>query len=174
MSNRNRKDLAPLDHCIRAVRGSQVILDSDLAEIYGVPAKALNQAVRRNSDRFPADFAFRLTQAETAILRSQIVTSRSAHGGRRHSAWVFTEHGALMAASVLRSPQAVEMSVYVVRAFVRLRDFARGHGAITATLRALERKVVGHDEALKELFAALRAIIRAPHTPSRPIGFKHK
>ena len=174
MTDSSRKDLVRLDERIRAVRGFQVIVDSDLAKIYGVPTKALNQAVRRNLGRFPADFAFQLTHEEMVILRSQIVTSRSGHGGRRHSAWVFTEHGALMAASVLSSPRAVEMSVFVVRAFVRLRDLARDHATIAATLAALERKVVGRDEALREVFAALRAIIRPPQKTGSPIGFQNK
>jgi hypothetical protein len=164
MTDSIRKDLVRLDERIRAVRGFQVIVDSDLAEVFGVPTKALNQAVRRNPERFPADFAFQLTQKEMVILRSQIVTSSSGHGGRRHSAWVFTEHGALMAASVLSSP----------RAFVRLRDLTRGHSAIAATLAALERKVVGHDDALREVFAALRVIIGPPQKNSRPIGFQNK
>lgn len=173
MTESRRKDLVRLDGRIRAVRGFQVIMDSDLAEIYGVPTKALNQAVRRNPERFPADFAFQLTREETVSLRSRTVTSRSGHGGTRHSAWVFTEHGTLMVASVLRSPRAIEMSVFVVRAFVRLRDLARDHATIAATLAALERKVVGHDEALREVFAALRAITRPRQRASRPIGFQN-
>ena len=174
MADSSRKDVARLDARIRSVRGFQIIVDSDLAEVYGVPTKALNQAVRRNLERFPADFAFRLTHEEMIILRSQIVTSRSGHGGRRHSAWVYTEHGALMAASVLSSSRAVEMSVFVVRVFVRLRDLARGHARIAATLAALERKVVGHDEALRDVFATLRAILTPPRKTSRPIGFQSK
>jgi len=159
---------------IRTVRGVQVILDDELAEIYGIPTRALNQAVRRNLARFPADFAFQLTREEMVILRSQSVISRSGHGGRRHSAWAFTEHGALMAASVLSTSRAVEMSVFVVRAFVRLRDLTRGHAALAANLAALERKVIGHDEDLKTVFAALRAIIGTPKKAGRPIGFQSK
>ena len=174
MPTLSRKKLARLGECIHAVRGFQVIVDSDLAQTYGVPTKALNQAVRRNVARFPDDFAFQLNPEEMLILRSQTVTSSSGHGGRRHSGWVFTEHGALMAASVLSSPRAIEMSVFVVRAFVRLRDLSRSHATIAATLVALERKVVGHDEALKEVFAALRAIIRPPQKPDRAIGFHNR
>jgi len=141
---------------IRTVRGLQIILDADLAEVYGVPTRVLNQAVRRNRARFPEDFAFQLAHEEMVILRSQIVISSSGHGGRRHSAWAFTEHGAIMAAAVLNSARAVQMSVFVVRAFVRLKDLARGHAAP------------------KAVFAALRAIIEPPKKAGRPIGFRGK
>ena len=107
MAYSSRKKLVRLGECIHVVRGFQVIVDGDLAQAYGVPTKALNQAVRRNLARFPDDFAFQLSPEEMAILRSQTVTSSSGHGGRRHSAWVFTEHGALMPASVLSSPRAI-------------------------------------------------------------------
>lgn len=159
MAKTSDQDLVRLEGRIRLVRGVQIILDSDLADLYGVATRALNQAFRRNLARFPADFAFRLTREETGNLRSQSVISSSGHGGRRHSAWAFTEHGALMAALVLNSSRAVETSVFVVRAFVRLRDMARGHATLAATLAALERRVVGHDEALKEVFAALHALV---------------
>ena len=159
---------------IRPVRGQSVILDSDLAAIYGVTTTVLNQAVKRNRERFPDDFLLRLTSDEFADLKSQSVTSSSGHGGRRKLPWAFTEHGAIMAASVLNSPRAVEMSVFVVRAFVRLRDFARTHAEIAAKLSALERKVTGHDEDLKRMFAALRGLLDPPTKPSRPIGFGKK
>jgi len=103
---------------ILAIRGENVMLDSDLARVYGVTTKALNQAVKRNEERFPEDFAFQLTPEEIGNLKSQFVTSSSGHGGRRKPPWVFTEHGAIMAATVLNSPSAVEMSVFVVRAFI--------------------------------------------------------
>src|SRR5579863_5241152 len=109
-----------LDRLIHEVRGQKIMLDADLAEVYGVTTKALNQAVKRNADRFPADFAFLLTRQEVASLRSQIVTSKS-RGGRRYLPYAFTEHGAIMAANVLNSPRAVQMSVFVVRAFVKMR-----------------------------------------------------
>jgi hypothetical protein len=150
------------------------MLDDDLARVYGVPTRALNQAVRRNGERFPRDFAFQLSQDEFDVLRSQTVISNPGRGGRRYPPWAFTEHGAIMAASVLNSPRAVEMSVFVVRAFVRLRDFARTHAEIAAKLSALERKVTGHDEDLKRMFAALRGLLEPPMKPSRPIGFGKK
>ena len=174
MADTSSKDVVRLEQRIRTLRGVQIILDADLAEVYGVPTRVLNQAVRRNRARFPEDFAFQLAHEEMVILRSQIVISSSGHGGRRHSAWAFTEHGAIMAASVLSTSQAVEMSVFVVRAFVRLKDLARGHAALAASLAALERKVVGHDADLKAVFAALRAIIEPPKKAGRPIGFRGK
>jgi hypothetical protein len=174
MADTISKDVVRLEQRIRTIRGVQVILDGDLAEVYGVSTRALNQAVRRNIRRFPADFAFQLARAEMINLRSQIVISSSGHGGKRHSAWAFTEHGAIMAASILSTPQAVEMSVFVVRAFVRLKALTRGHAVLAASLAALERKVIGHDADLKAVFAALRAIIEPPKQASRPIGFPDK
>ncbi len=126
---------------IQSIRGLQVLLDKDLAAIYGVPTKIFNQAIKRNLDRFPEDFRFQLSPDELANLRSQSVTSSLEHGGRRYLPWAFTEHGAIMAASVLSSPRAVEMSVFVVRAFVHLRDFARTHAELGKQLAALEFRV---------------------------------
>jgi hypothetical protein len=156
---------------ILPVRGLAVILDSDLAAIYGVTTAALNQAVKRNRERFPEDFVFQLTADESTNLISQSVTSNSGHGGRRKLAWAFTEHGAIMAASVLSSPRAVEMSVFVVRAFVRLRDFARGHVELAAKLRQLERRVAGHDSEIAGIIEAIRQLTSPPATPRRAIGF---
>lgn len=155
---------------ILEIRGENVMLDSNLAEAYGVTTKALNQAVKRNQGRFPGDFVFRLNHEEMDSLRSQFVTTKG-RGGRRTLPWAFTEHGAIMAAAVLNSPQAVEMSVFVVRAFIRLREFARGHAEITKRLDALEQKVSGHDDALKQMFAALRELLSPPEKPRRGIGF---
>jgi hypothetical protein len=157
---------------IQSLRGLQVLLDSDLAAIYGVTTAALNQAVRRNEARFPADFLFRLSPEETARLKSQSVTSNPGRGGRRKRPWAFTEHGAIMAASVLNSPRAVEMSVFVVRAFVQLRDFARTHAELGKQLATLERRVVAHDADLKQVFAALRRLLEPPKSPRSRIGFK--
>ncbi len=153
------------------MRGHKVLLDSDLAAIYGVETRTLNQAVQRNLARFPEDFAFRLVRAEALALTSQTVMSKSGRGGRRHAPWVFTEHGSIMAASILNSPRAVEMSVFVVRAFVRLRDFARGHEELARQLAALERRVAGHDVELQSVLAALRRLLEPPSRPRRPIGF---
>ncbi len=170
------KTLAPLhvESKILEIRGERVMLDADLADVYGVTTKALNQAIKRNLDRFPADFRFQLTPEELDSLRSQIVTSKEGRGGRRYSPFVFTEHGALMAATVLNSPRAVEMSVFVVRAFVRLREYARGHAEIAKRLDALERKVTSHDEDLREMFDALRTLLTPSPRSSREIGFAKK
>jgi hypothetical protein len=142
--------LKDIESQILDLRDGRVILDRDLAEAYGVKTRALNQAVRRNLERFPEDFAFQLTfeeAAEARRSRSQSVTMKRGQNVK-YRPWAFTEHGAIMVATVLNSPQAVEMSVFVVRAFIRLRQFARGHSEITKRLDALEQKVAGHGDAL--------------------------
>jgi hypothetical protein len=161
----------PLDPPIVEIRGQNVILDSDLARAYGVTTAILNQGVKRNAARFPADFRFQVTGEEFANLMSQIVTSSSGHGGRRKLPWAYTEHGAIMAATVLNSLQAVEMSVFIVRVFIRLRQFARGHAEITERLDALERRVTGHDDDLREMFDTLRALLAPSPRNTRKIGF---
>lgn len=166
----------PVVERILDVRGEKVILDSDLAAIYGVETRVLNQAMKRNAERFPQDFAFQLTLEEAEGLRR----SRSQHvilkrgQNVKYRPWAFTEHGAIMAASVLNSPSAVEMSVYVVRAFVRLRLFARTHAGLARQLAAVERRVAGHDEDLKQVLGALRRLLEPPAKPRRPIGFAGK
>jgi hypothetical protein len=159
---------------ILEIRGQKVVMDADLAALYEVLTKALNQAVARNLDRFPGDFRFQLTAKEANALRSQFVTSNKRRGGRRYLPWVFTEHGALMAASVLNSARAVEMSVYIVRAFVRLREYARGHGEITKRLDAIERRVTDHDENLRDMFDSLRELLTPSTRTTREIGFAKK
>lgn len=153
------------------VRGQKVLLDKDLADLYGVPTKRLNEQVKRNAERFPADFMFQLTEEEFGHLRSQIATSSSAHGGRRSPPYAFTEHGAIMAATVLSSPKAIELSVFVVRAFVQLREMLSSHKELAAKLDALERKVGSHDQAIAGLIDAIRQLT-APQEPKRQgIGF---
>lgn len=154
---------------ILMVRGQRVLIDSDLAELYGVETKRLNEQIRRNADRFPADFMFQLNDEEVDNLKSQFATS--SWGGRRKMPRVFTEHGAIMAASVLNSARAVEMSVYVVRAFVQLRAVLVDHKALADKLAALERRVSGHDNSLAEVISALRALMAQPRPSQRPIGF---
>ncbi|MBM4045422.1 MAG: ORF6N domain-containing protein [Planctomycetes bacterium] len=136
-------ELAPIENLISEVRGLKVMLDADLARVYGVPTKRLNEQVRRNRERFPDDFAFQLTYQEVTNLKSQFATSSWEHGGRRKLPYAFTEHGAIMAANVLRSPRAVQMSVFVVRAFVKMR------AALTDT-RELARKLAALEKELKE------------------------
>jgi hypothetical protein len=147
-------------------------MDADLAAFYHVPTKSLNQALRRNADRFPSDFCFRLNNEEVAILRSQIVTSSSGHGGQRYQPFVFSEHGALMAANVLNSPHAVQMSIVVVRAFFALRRMVLDQQALSSKLEELDARVGGHDERLTEIIEAIRQLT-APEGPEhgRKIGF---
>ena len=154
---------------IVVVRGQRVLLDSDLAQLYEVETKKFNQQIKRNPARFPPDFMFRLTDEEFESLRSQNVTSK--RGGRRYLPLAFTEHGAIMAASVLNSDRAVEMSVYVVRAFVQLRAVLLDHKVLADKLDALERRVSHHDNSLAEVIEAIRALMAQPKPASRPIGF---
>jgi hypothetical protein len=156
---------------IHQIRGLRVMRDSDLAELYEVPTKRLNEQVKRNAERFPADFMFQLTEQEHTDLRSQNATSNAQRGGRRYLPYVFTEHGAIMAASVLNSTRAVEMSVFIVRAFVQLREMLSSHKELAAKLEALERKVGGHDQAIRGLIDAMRQLMTPPETPKRGIGF---
>ncbi|MBV9127194.1 MAG: ORF6N domain-containing protein [Verrucomicrobia bacterium] len=174
MSNDAPAAIAKAESRIFIIRGHRVMLDTDLAEIYGVTVKQMLQQVRRNSSRFPEDFAFQLNSEELANLRSQFVTSSSTgYGGRRYAPFVFTEHGALMLASVLNSPRAVEMSVFVVRAFVRLRAAIADNKEILLRLEELERKVAEHDESLRVLVDAVRQLMTPPPAPARPrIGFE--
>ncbi len=147
------------------------MLDSDLATIYSVTTKRLNEQLRRNRSRFPSDFAFQLTTEELTNLRSQIATS-SFHGGRRYRPWVFTEHGALMLANVLNSAIAVQASVRVVRAFVRLREMVAANAQLAAKLEELERRLDSHDEGIANLFAALKQLLEPSEAPKRrEIGF---
>jgi hypothetical protein len=159
---------APL---ILALRGTKVVLDEDLARLYGVTTGQLNQALKRNRPRFPKDFAFQLNVTEYRNLKSQSVISSGAHGGRRKRPWVFTEHGALMAASVLSTARAIDMSIFVVRAFLRLRDLTAPHRELAANLDELERRVTGHDHDLQAILTALRELIQSPSRPRRAIGF---
>jgi hypothetical protein len=157
---------------IRIVRGQRVILDADLARLYEVPTKRFNEAVRRNPERFPEDFCFQLTREEVANLRSQIATSSLPHGGLRYLPLAFTEHGALMAANILRSPRAVQMSVFVIRAFIRLREELATNATILKRLAEIDKTLLVHDSALRELFQQLRALLAPPpEKPKRKIGF---
>jgi hypothetical protein len=161
---------------IFTVRGQRVILDSALAHLYGVPTKRLNEQVRRNPDRFPMDFAFLLSQDEWESLRSQIATLKNRRGQhRKFLPYAFTEHGALMAAGVLNSPQAIEVSIYLVRTFVAMREAAGTKKELAARLddleRSIEKRLSGHDRAIGEILGAIRALMREPETKRRPIGF---
>ena len=155
---------------ILQLRGQRVMLDLHLAQLYGVQTKRLNEQVRRNAQRFPQEFSFTLTNQEVAILKSQIATS--SWGGRRKPPRVFTEHGAIMAATVLNSPRAIEMSVYLVRAFIQLHNTLSANAEIAKRLDQLQRKVGAHDQAILEILQALRQLTQLAVAPKRPrIGF---
>ncbi|MEN9663541.1 MAG: hypothetical protein RL324_2490 [Verrucomicrobiota bacterium] len=183
-----------VQNLIHVVRGRRVIVDKDLAAIYDVPTHRFNEAVKRNVARFPADFRFQLTRAEMVALSSgqtrgepevtsregiiynssQIAMSSRSNRGSAYLPWAFTEHGALMAANVLRSPRAVDLSVHVIRAFINLRDTMAVHRELTARLAELERKNVGYDSAISELCEAMRLLLASPDPPhDRKIGFRH-
>jgi ORF6N domain len=171
--------LVPTEQITRAIlvmRGHRVLLDSELATLYGVTTKALNQAVKRNANRFPEDFMFRLTRAESEVLnRSQIVTGSQKHRDPRFQPYVFTEHGAIMAATILSSPRAVEMSIYVVRAFVQLREILSSNKDLALRLEQLEarieKKLTTHDEAIGAMLSAIRQLMNPQPPKRRGIGF---
>lgn len=154
------------------LRHQRVILDTDIAELYGVPVRILNQQIKRNRARFPADFVFQLTAREHAALRSQIATSKKGRGGRRYTPYAFTEHGAIMAATVLNSERAVQMSVFVVRAFVRLREMLATNRRLAGKIYELENRLDTHDSVIQDLIEAIKELM-TPEEPSRVrIGFQ--
>jgi phage regulator Rha-like protein len=162
----------PVESQILILRHQRVILDSDLAELYGVTVKQLNQQIKRNRERFPMDFMFHLTAKEHDSLRSQIVTSKKGRGGRRYPPYAFTEHGAIMAATVLNSKQAIEMSVFVVRAFVRMREMLAKNRQLAAKINELDRRLETHDTAIQDIIEAIKELM-VPEGPSkRKIGFQ--
>ncbi len=164
-----------IEPLIHEIRGQKVILDSDLAKLYGVETKTLNRAVKRNSERFPSDFLLQLTAEELNSLRYQFGTLKTGRGQhRKYLPYAFTEHGAFMAAGLLTSPRAVEVSVFVVRAFVKLRQLVLAHKELAGKLDQLERKVGSHDEAIKQLVAAIRQLMAVPDPPKGKIGFQAK
>ena len=152
---------------ILLLRREKVILDADLAELYGVATRVLIQAVKRNFDRFPEDFMFQLTEKEVEILRSQYVTS--SWGGRRYSPYAFTEQGVAMVSSVLRSQRAIEVNIMVMRVFVQLREFVVSNEQLSRKLSELEKK---YDNHFKIVFDAIRQLITSPEKPKRPFGFQ--
>ena len=156
---------------IRVFRDRRVILDSDLAELYGVESKRLNEQVKRNAERFPEDFVFQLSTEEYGGLRSQAATSTTGRGGRRYLPYAFTEHGAIMAASVLNSPRAVEMSIFVVRAFVRMREALATSQQISAKLSELEHKLERHDTEIQTLIDAIKELMEPASPGQSKIGF---
>ena len=171
----------PIDNLIHVVRGQRVMLDNDLAAIYGVETGALNRAVKRNPKRFPSEFVFQLAPDEAELLRCQSGISKKGRGGRRFAPYAFTEHGALMAASVLNSERAIEVSVYVVRAFLKLREMVKGHKELAQRMDELERRLATHDVAIREIVEAIKQLAALPEPaddvsapPKDGIGFLRK
>jgi hypothetical protein len=157
---------------ILILRNQRVILDTDLAELYGVSVKRLNEQIKRNPKRFPPDFLFTLTQAEYRNLKSQSATSSSSHGGRRYLPHAFTEHGAIMAASVLNSKRAIDMSIFVVRAFVQMRQASLVKQQVVSKLSELEVRLDQHDADIQQLIEAIRELMEPPPANERRIGFE--
>jgi hypothetical protein len=165
-------DQRDLEGRILIVRGQRVMLDSDLAKLYGVPTKRVNEQVQRNADRFPEDFAYQLTAQEFADLKSQIATSSVSHGGKRKLPWVFTEHGVAMLSSVLRSPRAVQVNIAIMRAFVRMRRLIGTPGELVSQLNELAKTVQLHDSQIAAIADVLRRMMEPPPSPpKRKIGF---
>jgi len=154
------------------VRGHQVMLDEDLADLYGVETRVLVQQVRRNEKRFPADFMFQLSAQEFSNLKSQFVISSGGHGGRRKRPLVFTEQGIAMLSGVLRSDRAIAVNIEIMRTFVELRRVASSYAAIEKRLEEIEQELGGHDEQLHQIFKTLRQLISPPAPPKRPVGFR--
>ncbi len=163
--------LAPdvVEKHILLIRGQKVMLDADLAKLYGVSTGRLNEQVRRNSKRFPGDFMFQLTAEEDQILKSQIAISRSGHGGRRSRPLAFTEQGVAMLSSVLNSERAIQVNIAIMRAFVRLRQLLATHKALAKKLEEMEAK---YDEQFRAVFEAIRELMTPPEPRKRPIGFR--
>ncbi len=157
------------ERAILILRGQRVMLDEELAVLYGVEVKALNQATKRNRERFPSDFMFQLTSDEVRALRSQIVTAKSRRGGRRSAPYAFTEHGVAMLSSVLRSPRAVRVNIEIMRAFGRLRQMLQENAELARRLDELEKK---YDARFRIVFDAIRELTSPPGLPRRPIGFR--
>ena len=180
--NMSKQSVSPVDRIsllIRTIRGQKMVLDTDLALIFGVPTFRFNEAIKRNRERFPNDFMFQLTAAEAESLTSQIAMSKPGRGGRRTLPYAFTENGAIMAANVLNSPEAVRMSVFVVRAFVQMRDLLGSTKELAKQLAALEKKLTarldGHEVAIIEVLRRVMDILDPPPPPPEPprrrIGF---
>ncbi|MBU0505046.1 MAG: ORF6N domain-containing protein [bacterium] len=171
MTTTNSVTIPQVEKNVFLIRGEKVILDTDLATLYGVKTKALNQAIKRNKKRFPDDFLFQISKLE----KDKLVTICDRFQNLKHSTslpYAFTEHGAIMAATVLNSQRAIDVSVYVVRAFVKLRETLSDHRQIARKLNLLENKVVNHDIQIKALFDAIRQLMDPPVKKKRSIGFE--
>ena len=175
MSNKDlksEKSIIPIEvvsQRIFLIRGQKVMLDSDLAELYGIKTMVLNQAVKRNIGRFPLDFMFQLNKTEYEILISQSVISR--WGGRRHLPYAFTEHGVAMLSSVLRSPRAVQMNIMIVRAFIKIREILASNKDLSQMIEELQREQKIQNKHINAIYEMLNKLIREPNRPNNPIGF---
>ncbi|HRK61232.1 MAG TPA: ORF6N domain-containing protein [Candidatus Omnitrophota bacterium] len=159
----------PIEPKIHLIRGQRVMLDHDLAELYGVETKVLKQTIKRNRERFPSDFMLELTPQELQILRSQIVTS--SWGGHRYLPFAFTEQGVSMLSSVLKSKRAIQVNIEIMRTFVRIRQIALTHQELSAKLSALESKVGKHDEDIQGIIRAIQRLLIQEEKPKRRMGF---
>lgn len=160
-----------VEHKIYIIRGQRVMVDFDLAKLYGVETKVLLQSVRRNLGRFPEDFAFQLTRGEFSNLRSQIVTSKIGRGGNRYLPYVFTEHGVAMLSAVLKSERAVQMSIFIVRAFIKMREMLATHADLAQKIEEIERKQKEHGDQLSSVYSVVKQLINPPEGPKKKIGF---
>jgi hypothetical protein len=176
--SRSKRILLPdnIATLITSIRNRRVILDIDLAALYRVETRALIQAIKRNTARFPEDFVFQLTQEESSALRSQIVILKRGRGQhRKYAPYAFTEHGALMAATVLNSPRAVAMSVYVIRVFIKMREDLAANAILLKRLAEIDKTLLLHDTALRDVYRKLRPLLEpAPAPPKGQIGFHIK
>jgi len=163
-----------IQQLILSIRGKKVMLDSDLAKLYGVSTKRLNEQVKRNRDRFPGDFMFQLNPAESEVLRSQFATSKTGRGGKRYLPFAFAEHGATMLAAVPNTPRAIEVITFVVRVFVRLREILATHRSVANKLAELESKIVTHHEVIRSLVSPIRQIKALREPREEKIGFQLK
>ena len=174
MTPRTHPALVPVEHIAQSIlilRGQRVLLDSNLAALYGVETGVLVQAVKRNLNRFPEDFMFQLTTEEWEVLRSQFVISKDGRGGRRYAPYAFTEQGVAMLSSVLKSSRAITVNIEIMRAFVRMRELLASNKELAQQLAELERKVSSHDQAITGILKAIRELMNPPQPTKRPIGF---
>lgn len=178
MTKRKSSALVPVERITQSIlilRGHKVLLDADLAALYGVATKVLLQAVKRNLERFPEDFMIQLTAAEWAALRSQFVTSKAERGGRRYAPYAFTEQGVAMLSSVLKSSRAITVNIEIMRAFVRMRELLASNKELAQQLKELEtrvtRKLATHDQAIVGILKTIRELMNPPEPKKRPIGF---
>ena len=159
---------------IYLIRGQKVMIDNDLADLYDIETKRLKEAVRRNSDRFPEDFMFELTQKEFESLRSQIATSKTGRGGARYLPMAFTEQGVAMLSSVLNSETAIRVNIQIIRVFTKMRELLLTHKDILLQLEKMEKKLTGHDEDIALIFEYLKKLLNPPQTPRNKVGFRRK